>query len=61
MFGFDLRVSSTFWLYIMPIFCFMSLLSGMSLSEVVFCGMGRDVVILEPGFFLRNSAKCFSN
>ena len=39
----------------------MSLVSGISLSEVVFCGMGRDDVTLKLGLFLRYSAKVFSN
>ena len=45
----------------MPIFSFISLVSGMSLSELAFCGMGRDVVTLQSGLFLRYSAKVFSN
>ena len=56
-----MRASSIFWLYNMPILCFISLLSGMSLSEVVFCGIGRDDVTLKLGLFLRYSAKVFSN
>ena len=45
----------------MPIFSFMSPVSGMSLSELVFCGMGRDVVTLQLRLFLGYSAKDFSN
>ena len=38
----------------------MSFVSGRSLSDVVFCGFGREVESLQFGFFLRYEAKFFS-
>ena len=44
----------------MPSLSLMSYSSGMSLSDAVLGGCGRDVVILKLGFFLRKSENFFS-